>query len=58
MVQPIEAFLRAALEEFEDRLKLHPVHESQFLRAEKLVGAKLFVDFLLGKPLPQFGTPQ
>ena len=52
MVQPIQLYLHAALEEFEEALKAHPVHESQFLRAEKLLGAKLFIDFLLGTPLP------
>ncbi len=52
MVQPIQLYLQAALEQFEEALNARPVQESTFLRAEQLLGARLFVDFLLGKPFP------
>ena len=52
MAQPIDAYLEQALLEFERQLQDWPIKESQFTRAEKIVGARLFVGFLLGKPLP------
>ena len=52
MPQPIEGYLEQALLEFERHLQSWSIKESPFMRAEKVVGAKLFVGFLLGRPLP------
>ena len=56
MNQPIQEYLEQALEDFETYLKTQPTKMARFTRAERLIGAKLFVDFLLGTPsLDPFG---
>jgi len=52
MSQSIQDYLEAALKDFEEALAAHPVRESFVTRGEKLIGARWFVGFLLGKPLP------
>jgi len=52
MNQPIQDYLEQALRDFEVALASHHVHESYLTRGEKLIGAKWFVGFILGKPLP------
>ena len=59
MAQPIEAYLEQALKDFEAHIDEQPVHLARMARGERLIGAKLFVKFLLGKPvLSPFGEPQ
>jgi hypothetical protein len=50
MTQPIQEYLEQALEDFETHLKTQPTKMARFTHAERLIGAKLFVDFLLGTP--------
>jgi len=59
MNQPIQEYLEQALEDFETYLKTQPTKMARFTRAERLIGAKLFVDFLLGTPsLDPFAGPK
>ena len=59
MSQPIQEYLEHALEDFERYLKTQPTKMARFTHAERLIGAKLFVDFLLGTPsLDPFGGPK
>ena len=51
MAQPIEAYFEQALREFEAHIDEQPVHLARFARGERLIGAKQFVKFLLGKPV-------
>ena len=51
MNQPIQEYLEQALEDFETFLKTQPTKMSRFTHAERLIGAKLFVHFLLGTAL-------
>ena len=48
MNQPIQEYLEQALSDFETYLKTQPTRMARFTQAERLIGAKLFVDFLLG----------
>ena len=48
MNQPIQEYLEQALEDSETFLKTQPTKMSQFTHAERLIGAKLLVHFLLG----------
>ena len=50
MNQPIQEYLEQALSDFETYLKTQPTRMARFTHAERLIGAKLFVDFLLGTP--------
>jgi hypothetical protein len=52
MNQPIQDYLERALDDFETHLKTQPIKMAHFTRAERLIGAKLFVRFLLGMPSP------
>jgi hypothetical protein len=57
--QPIQGYLEQALEDFETYLKTQPTKMARFTHAERLIGAKLFVDFLLGTPSHDpFGRPK
>jgi hypothetical protein len=48
MNQPIQEYLEQALEDFETYLRTQPTKMARFIYAERLIGAKLFVRFLLG----------
>jgi hypothetical protein len=48
MSQPIQEYLEQALEDFETFLKTQPTKMARFTHAERLIGAELFVNFLLG----------
>ena len=50
MNQPIREYLEQALDDFETYLNTQPTKMARFTHAERLIGAKLFVDFLLGTP--------
>ena len=50
MNQPIQEYLEQALDDFETYLNTQPTRMARFTHAERLIGAKLFVDFLLGTP--------
>ena len=52
MALTIHEYLERAVQDFAIHLEAHPTKESYFTRGVKLEGAKLFVMFLLGKPLP------
>jgi hypothetical protein len=50
MNQPIQEYLEQVLDDFETYLNTQPTKMARFTHAERLIGAKLFVDFLLGTP--------